>query len=197
MLTQWRSQKKMQGATWSASPHIQEDELRRAKAAAAAAATMMEAERRELQEEADATAGEAKAREPERMPETAQGATAEVAVDEGENAQFENRGTEVLPEADKDENRAKEIVDTFLASNGFKDVRSKRRKLLRVSYPLHAAVQQNNAEVVALLLQRGADPTSKNSWGQTPLQLARKRCRKAHDTNQKVLSALTCTVNLA
>ena len=40
--------------------------------------------------------------------------------------------------------------------------------------PLHCAVGSTNAEAVALLIEKGADPTVVNDDGRTPLQLARR-----------------------
>jgi hypothetical protein len=66
-------------------------------------------------------------------------------------------------------------VARFLKANGFsRGVNTRRSHLLRVSYPLHSAVQQKDLESVRLLLEARASPASKNSAGRTPLQLAEK-----------------------
>jgi len=42
----------------------------------------------------------------------------------------------------------------------------------RGSTPLHAAVLGNNAEIVRVLIDLGADPNMKNDFGKTPYQIA-------------------------
>jgi hypothetical protein len=84
---------------------------------------------------------------------------------------FESQEASSEEEADREQK-----VDQFLKLNGFSSlqsggVKSKRRKMLQVSYPLHVAVAQKNEEMVQLLLGAGADPSVKNSWQRTPLQL--------------------------
>lgn len=65
-------------------------------------------------------------------------------------------------------------VRTWLQSNGFKHVNNLvRKKFLKVT-PLHAAVGQNNPEMVKLLLAAGADPRQFNSKNETALKLAQK-----------------------
>jgi len=82
-----------------------------------------------------------------------------------------------------------EKVQEFLKVNGFRSVKGKRRRLLTASYPLHVAVQQKDAELVRLLLASAADPLQTNSFGRTPLQLAR-RCN-AGGSNTAVLRELS------
>jgi hypothetical protein len=66
----------------------------------------------------------------------------------------------------------KKSLDVFLKTHGFTDLNAKRRRMLQVSYPLHVAVEKRDAGIVKILLDSGAVPTVKNSWGQTPLDLA-------------------------
>eukprot|EP00928_Gymnodinium_smaydae_P025905 TRINITY_DN204_c0_g2_i1.p1 TRINITY_DN204_c0_g2~~TRINITY_DN204_c0_g2_i1.p1 ORF type:complete len:248 (-),score=72.94 TRINITY_DN204_c0_g2_i1:214-900(-) len=60
----------------------------------------------------------------------------------------------------------------FLIKHGYKDANTKRTKLFKYKYPLHSAVKLNDASIVKLLLAQGADPTVKNSAGQTPTTVA-------------------------
>jgi len=69
-------------------------------------------------------------------------------------------------------------VKLFLALRGFANVKAKRRRFLKSSYPLHVAVADNDADMVRLLVRLGADPLQKNSSGLTPEQLARKNCKR-------------------
>jgi len=83
---------------------------------------------------------------------------------------------------------AAKMAGAFLTANGFRSVTSRRRRMLRASYPLHVAVKQNRADVVRLLLLAKADPTQRNSSGTSPWQLAQKLCKNgSHD---EVLSQL-------
>lgn len=71
--------------------------------------------------------------------------------------------------------REAEVLSSFLAANGFNGVNTKRRRMLTSCYPLHVAVQQNDAINVELLIAAGADTSCRNSLGLTPLQLAQRR----------------------
>jgi len=88
----------------------------------------------------------------------------------------------------KEEQEAREKVDQFLSTRGFRGARDSRRRLFRTSYPLHVAVGLNDAEMVKLLLQAGADPSQRDSSGRTPQVLARK-CNRG-GSHEKVLSML-------
>jgi hypothetical protein len=84
------------------------------------------------------------------------------------------------PEAPQDASPPSEVrpaekksLDVFLKTHGFTDLNAKRRRMLQVSYPLHVAVEKRDAGIVKILLDSGAVPTVKNSWGQTPLDLAK------------------------
>lgn len=79
-------------------------------------------------------------------------------------------------------------IKSFLAANKFSSIGSKRRRLLRVSYPLHVAAVTRNTEMVTLLLQARADPTAQDSFRRTPEQLARRCNRKG--SHEEVLLAL-------
>eukprot|EP00928_Gymnodinium_smaydae_P025906 TRINITY_DN204_c0_g3_i1.p1 TRINITY_DN204_c0_g3~~TRINITY_DN204_c0_g3_i1.p1 ORF type:complete len:247 (-),score=89.56 TRINITY_DN204_c0_g3_i1:316-990(-) len=63
-------------------------------------------------------------------------------------------------------------LQAFLKQHGYKDATTKRTKMFKSKYPLHSAVKLNDASIVKLLLAQGADPTAKNSAGQTPASLA-------------------------
>mmetsp|Transcript_30889 Transcript_30889/g.78091 ORF Transcript_30889/g.78091 Transcript_30889/m.78091 type:complete len:297 (-) Transcript_30889:208-1098(-) len=63
-------------------------------------------------------------------------------------------------------------VRAFLDRHGFETVKSKKRRFFRAGYPLHAAVRENDADIVALLLRAGASYRKPDSAGRSPLQLA-------------------------
>lgn len=65
-------------------------------------------------------------------------------------------------------------VQAWLKANGFKNVNDLARKRMSSRRPLHAAVQQNDAEIVRLLLLAGADPHLGNGKNQMPLETAWK-----------------------
>ncbi|CAJ1353325.1 unnamed protein product [Effrenium voratum] len=77
-------------------------------------------------------------------------------------------------------------------------VNSPRKRWCGMSYtyPLHVAVEQNDVEIVSLLLDCGADPEARDSWGRTPRQRAEsagaavRRSFAAHKTRRKVLFGL-------
>jgi len=80
-------------------------------------------------------------------------------------------------------------VAAFLRENGFHSVgQSRRQTLVGSTYPLHCAVSLGLVRMTQLLLDAGANASQKNSWGQTPLDVAR-RCNKkgSHDAVLEVL----------
>mmetsp|Transcript_120247 Transcript_120247/g.299964 ORF Transcript_120247/g.299964 Transcript_120247/m.299964 type:complete len:192 (-) Transcript_120247:305-880(-) len=80
-------------------------------------------------------------------------------------------------------------VQRFLVANDFTTVHASRESRLgRRCFPLHDAVRQRDAQMVALLLEFGANPTVKNSAGQTPEQLA--RCKNMWGSHDEVLRVL-------
>merc|ERR1712038_919164 len=83
---------------------------------------------------------------------------------------------------EKEQREAQQRADTFLRDNGFKGVNDKRKKMVSSCYPLHAAVEKNNADIVKSLLRCGADPKQKNSSGQTPQEFAQKCNKKGSHT---------------
>lgn len=91
----------------------------------------------------------------------------------------------------KQEQAAAEKVAAFLTSFGLTSVKEAKRSSLKKSYPLHLAVEKNDADMVLLLLQAGADPSQKNFFGQTPQQMAKRRnYRGSHDKVLSMLGAL-------
>mmetsp|Transcript_136546 Transcript_136546/g.323410 ORF Transcript_136546/g.323410 Transcript_136546/m.323410 type:complete len:155 (-) Transcript_136546:303-767(-) len=100
----------------------------------------------------------------------------------------------------KERRHAKAKLSTFLIDHGFKTnaVNSPRKRWCGMSYtyPLHVAVEQNDVEIVSLLLDCGADPEARDSWGRTPRQRAEsagaavRRSFAAHKTRRKVLFGL-------
>lgn len=70
--------------------------------------------------------------------------------------------------------RAVAAVKEFLSSHGFTGVNDRRRQHVRKACPLHVAVRANDVAMVRLLLGAGADPRGEDSFGRSPLRLARK-----------------------
>lgn len=88
--------------------------------------------------------------------------------------------------------RRNQRLQAFLEKTGFDAVDEKKVKKGIISsgffYPLHAAVEQKDAEAVELLLWAGADPCLANSKKLTPLKLAQAKNKQgSHD---KVIAAL-------
>lgn len=69
-------------------------------------------------------------------------------------------------------------IRRFLQDNGFTGINSSKQKMFRNNYPLHAAVEQHDAEIMSLLLQAKADPKKVDSANRTPLDLAKKADRR-------------------
>jgi len=94
--------------------------------------------------------------------------------------------------SEQDAAERKQIVDEFLAKNGFDGVSNKRRRTLRPSiYPLHLAAEKGDAKLIRLLLEAGADRLLTDSLNRTPEAVARKTNRKgSHDEALAVLASL-------
>lgn len=90
--------------------------------------------------------------------------------------------------AGEEEARRMEEVRNFLRAEGFADISAPRRRLMTTSFPIHAAVQRCNAEMVASLLWARADPMVRGPKGLTPAQLARKNNQRG--SHQEVLEVL-------
>jgi len=84
--------------------------------------------------------------------------------------------------------RSHEKVLSFLLRHGYESVNSKKRRLLKSSYPLHRAVKRNDPEMIQLLLTWGADSTQVDSSKRTPLEYAQHRDRRG--SHEEVLSLL-------
>jgi len=98
------------------------------------------------------------------------------------------------------EQAKQESANYFLVAEGFASVNSIRRKSLGTSvYPLHVAVERNDAEVVRCLLFARADPTQKTvrpcalCRRQTPKEMAARRNRRG--SHAEVLSVLDAAVS--
>mmetsp|Transcript_40240 Transcript_40240/g.86358 ORF Transcript_40240/g.86358 Transcript_40240/m.86358 type:complete len:258 (+) Transcript_40240:266-1039(+) len=64
-------------------------------------------------------------------------------------------------------------LEAFLKENGFKDgVNGHKRNFVNTTYPLHRAAKKGDADMVALLLEHGADRTQVNSAGRTAEEVA-------------------------
>lgn len=85
---------------------------------------------------------------------------------------------------------AQEKANAWCKKNGFKDA-TLQKKTLRgaTKFPLHTAVKHNNAEVVGLLLQCGANKNALDSKMQTPAEVAAKRNSK-DGSHEKILAML-------
>merc|ERR1719506_2067551 len=144
---------------------LQEEQRRAAEAA--------EQQRKQMQLQA-----EAEERERQRAAEAKRAAeVAEMQRRQMEQAKREREAKERAAEEARLAKKARqdrEKVATFLRAKGFSSATAGRRRLLKTSYPLHAAVADNDPEMVQLLLKAGADPAQKNSSGVTPEQQALK-----------------------
>jgi len=75
-----------------------------------------------------------------------------------------------------EERELREKVLAFLKKNGFADVSApKNGWLFSFTYPLHRAVEQNDAAMVSALLKFNAEAHVRDSQGKTPRQLAKSQ----------------------
>jgi len=124
-------------------------------------------------------AAEAQVREEKRLrekSELAEHEAAERAAGAEATRRAEDERKRVAEELARKE--AQEKVDLFLKAKGFKTMSMPRTSCFTASYPLHVAVQENNAGLVSALLLSGADKKVKNSTGKTPLEAAEKLNKK-------------------
>eukprot|EP00445_Apocalathium_hangoei_P065750 CAMPEP_0204112456 /NCGR_PEP_ID=MMETSP0361-20130328/3064_1 /ASSEMBLY_ACC=CAM_ASM_000343 /TAXON_ID=268821 /ORGANISM="Scrippsiella Hangoei, Strain SHTV-5" /LENGTH=292 /DNA_ID=CAMNT_0051062667 /DNA_START=15 /DNA_END=894 /DNA_ORIENTATION=+ len=134
-------------------------------------------------------AAEAQVREEQRLREEAEFAEREaaerVAGEEATRREEDGRKRAAEEQLRKE---AQEKVDVFLKAKGFKTMSMPRTSCFTASYPLHVAVQENNAGLVSALLLSGADKKVKNSTGKTPLEAAEKLNKKG--SHAAVVAAL-------
>lgn len=83
------------------------------------------------------------------------------------------------------------MVQSFLTSNGFKDINALIRKPINKVRPLHVAVRKADSSLVESLIWSGADPYLLDGKGQTPLELARKLNKG--NSQKKVITILEAT----
>eukprot|EP00929_Paragymnodinium_shiwhaense_P019260 TRINITY_DN13203_c0_g1_i1.p1 TRINITY_DN13203_c0_g1~~TRINITY_DN13203_c0_g1_i1.p1 ORF type:complete len:299 (+),score=80.00 TRINITY_DN13203_c0_g1_i1:97-993(+) len=69
-------------------------------------------------------------------------------------------------------------VNDWLERHGFDGIKSSRKRMKHVYFPLHLAVSEGDAEMVRLLCALGAQHTVLNSDGQTPVEVALELDRK-------------------
>jgi len=134
-------------------------------------------------------AAEAQVREEKRLREKSELAERE-AAERVAGAEATRRAEDERKRAAEEQARkeAQEKVDLFLKAKGFKTMSMPRTSCFTASYPLHVAVQENNAGLVSALLLSGADKKVKNSTGKTPLEAAEKLNKKG--SHAAVMSAL-------
>mmetsp|Transcript_107860 Transcript_107860/g.300751 ORF Transcript_107860/g.300751 Transcript_107860/m.300751 type:complete len:471 (-) Transcript_107860:217-1629(-) len=97
-------------------------------------------------------------------------------------------GTDVQAEHVEREHQRKALVATFLKDHGYSDVKAPKRTMLKTKYPIHTAAKQGDLQMVKMLLEEGADPTKKTSWGKTAIQIAKAKDKRG--SHAAVLRAL-------
>jgi hypothetical protein len=100
--------------------------------------------------------------------------------------------TDSPPEA-RSQDEHERAVAAFLRENGFVNLtRPRRQRFVGTTHPLHCAASQGLVRMTELLVKAGANPRQKNSWGQTPLDIARRCNRKgSHEGVLEVLQRVT------
>jgi len=150
-----------------------------------------QAKRRKAEEEAQRQRQEQLAAEREAAERSAAAAAAEAAAAAAAQATQEQLRLDTARAAEEkarqereaaeearrleDERQAQAKVAAWCKKNGFNDVNSKKSSCMGgAKFPLHEAVAQKDSEMLALMVQLGADRGAKNSKGQTPEALAAK-----------------------
>jgi len=185
LLTQPQDVKPEQEAFGACSPGTAEAERRRLE-------EQLAAEEQVRQMLAATEAAERSEREEAELAEIAEREAAERAALEMEavaHAEAEARLEEERRAADLARQRAEEQVGIFLRARGFKSIAAPRKKCFVSSFPLHAAVEENSAEIVRALLMCGADGSRKNSAGKTPREWAVKLNKRG--SHEEVIAALS------
>jgi len=146
-----------------------------------------EEEARRQEAEAKRLAEEEAQRQLEEAERLAQEERERVAAAERAKAEAQAAAAKARAEVES----AQKAVDDFLKARGFKNMLTPRKAFCGATiYPLHLAVEENNAETVQSLLRCGADRTQKNSAKMSPLELAEKCNKKgSHDAIVKLLKA--------
>merc|ERR1711897_90380 len=109
-------------------------------------------------------------------------------------AQRQREETEAEVARQKEAERAaqarKEAVQKFMADCKFKGVNAPKKTLMKTTYPLHEAAKRNDAVMVQMLIEEGAQLEQTNSRKQTALQRAQQEDKKgSHKQVIEVLSA--------
>lgn len=151
----------------------------------------LEEKRRKKQEaEALRTRQLEKIEEARRLEEEARDAQEAWILEEQRLAQQQKEEQERLAE----EALRNQFLEYFLKKTGFSSPNWMKLKKGMIkssfSYPLHAAVEENDAQAVAVLLWAGADKDLRNSKKQTPLELAEAKNTKTSGSHAEVIAAL-------
>merc|ERR1711978_589476 len=78
----------------------------------------------------------------------------------------------------------KALVEAFLKGHGYNnDVAAPKRTMLKKKYPIHTAAKTGDAQIVAALLEEGANPEQKDSFGVTAAQIAQSKNKKGSHAN--------------
>ena len=169
---------------------IAAEHLRKEEAVAARELGRMRAEEeaRRAYDKAVATAHSRLQEEKRAEEEGAAAKRAEEEVASAERWRLEDEALRRSADA-REQREIKEKVKLFLAEHGYRHVRARcSRRTFSRTYALHCAVYRNDAEMVRLLLQIGADGAAKNTWGQTPHRYAQWLSRRG--SHEAVLGLL-------
>merc|ERR1712232_581449 len=69
------------------------------------------------------------------------------------------------------ERQRKALVAAFLKEHGYSNVACAKKTMLKTKYPIHTAAKLGDSSIVAALLEEGASPSQKDSFGQTAAQV--------------------------
>merc|ERR1712060_622635 len=107
----------------------------------------------------------------------------EKALERDRRAQEEDAARREEVERRAREQERKTLVADFLKEHGYSDVGVPKKTMLKTKYPIHTAAKTGDPKIVAALIQEGANPTQKNSVGQTAAKIAEKKNKNGSHAN--------------
>lgn len=95
------------------------------------------------------------------------------------------------PSEAEDKEEHERAIAAFLREYGFLALhRPRRTSIIGSTYPLHRAASLGLVRMTDLMIKANANPRQKNSWGQTPLDVARRCNRKgSHEGVLRILNS--------
>merc|ERR1712187_671780 len=107
----------------------------------------------------------------------------EEALERDRCAEEEAAARRVEAECRAQDKARKTLVADFLKEHGYIDVGVPKKTMMKTKYPIHTAAKTGDPKIVAALIQEGANPTQKNSSGQTAAKIAEQKNKNGSHAN--------------